>query len=88
MALEKTINFNIDGELEVTIENSYIKIMSFCGNKERLNLTVGFFKESDSTNPVKVSNIVVPISLDGDNFIKQAYEYLKTLPEFASATDV
>ena len=28
----------------------------------------------------------VPV-LDGDNFIRQAYFHLKTLPEFAGATD-
>jgi hypothetical protein len=26
-------------------------------------------------------------NLDGANFIKQAYEHLKTLPEFSGATD-
>jgi hypothetical protein len=29
-----------------------------------------------------------PINLDGPNFIKQAYEHIKTLPEFAGSVDV
>lgn len=40
-------------------------------------------------NEICISKMVVffnPV-LDGDNFIKQTYEHLKTLPEFIGSTD-
>ena len=62
----------------------YFKVASLNGGKESMQaLVIGICggsticNESYSFNP----------NLSGDNFIAQAYFHLKTLPEFAGATD-
>jgi hypothetical protein len=61
----------------------YIKVESVSGTKDKVNCTVSYtgekvkFQKSYEFQP----------NLDGENFIKQAYMNLKTLPEFAGAID-
>lgn len=85
MAIEKTIQKTIPA-FEQTVEaKAYWKIDSLNGNKEGIDIKMNAYvngKQVDGT-----SSIFVP-DLSGDNFIKQAYEHMKTLPEFADATDV
>jgi hypothetical protein len=86
MALQKTISLaNNFGESSV-FKNSYIKVSRFNGTKERLVFDASFRKTSTS---MELSKTVYEINynLDGENPIKQAYLYLKTLPEFADAVD-
>lgn len=61
----------------------YIKVQSVSGSKESLTATVLFSGENFTG---KKNYIFVP-SMDSENFIAQAYAHLKTLPEFAGATD-
>jgi ribosome-associated translation inhibitor RaiA len=68
----------------VSVSNAYIKVDSISGNKNRIDFTVSF-SENDAVLTAKSYDFKP--DLDGDNFIKQAYLYLKTLPEFESATD-
>lgn len=70
------------GEQSVQI-NAYIKVQSVQGSKDQVGVVVSFsgnnawFQRLYSFTP----------SLEGPNFIRQAYEHLKTLSEFAGATD-
>lgn len=88
--------FNFFGKLKlhtqngvVDIENKtlsldcYIKVQNVKADKENAVADV-IFKSGESlfTNFYKF-----PLDLIGGNPIKQAYEHLKTLPEFAGATD-
>lgn len=82
MALSKTIERN-----GVTIANAYIRVSSYTGNKEGMEVSVGFHA-SNAQPAFSVSLYQCPLDLNGDNPIKQAYEHLKTLPEFAGAADV
>lgn len=61
------------------------KIVSVQGNKERLVLDV-FFK-ADGLNYHRDYSFTPSVDEASTNFIKQGYLHLKTLPEFAGATD-
>lgn len=72
------------------IANVYCKIDSFTGDKDLITINVGYYK--DSTKAVKINNktysFVPNIQDTSGNFIKQGYEYLKTLDEFKDAVDL
>jgi len=68
---------------QVTISDVYIKVGSVLASKDSIVAKVSFTKD------IKLAerSYSFPADLDGPNFIKQAYEYLKTLPEFSDAVD-
>ena len=73
--LGKTLDFN----------NAYIKVSSLSGNKTTINLVVDIF---DTKDGLKISGMVCGFVHDpNESVFKQAYEYLKTLPEFSNAAD-
>jgi hypothetical protein len=74
------------GKETVTTEPLYIKVVGISGNKLNLTATVTFTSQATGT-VVATKSYQFPLDLNGDNPIKQTYEYLKTLPEFATATD-
>lgn len=88
MALQKTLTVEFDGGATSIIEDSYIKIITFSGNKERLNVMVGIFKDASSKNPVKTENYHLDYIIEGANPLAQAYTTLKELPEFAGSMDI
>lgn len=82
MALSKTITFK-----GVTINSAYHRVWGVSITKTELSFGLGLHASSnadmiDSTSHTCAYNIA------GDNPIKQAYEYLKTLPDFIGAEDV
>jgi hypothetical protein len=81
MALRKTINFK-----SIAVNDCYIKVWRIEGNKEQISFNVSYSANSnvDAFNGESYSCAYV---LDGNNPIKQAYEHLKTLPEFAGSVD-
>jgi hypothetical protein len=54
--------------------------------KTKMNFSVKVYKETDK-EAFASSSFVCAYELNGNNPIAQAYEHLKTLPEFAGATD-
>lgn len=79
----------------MTISNSYAKIGSFSGDKNLLSIELQFFldkEKADSNNyspmTVKVYSFTPSVADDSNNWLKQAYEYLKTLDEYQNAIDV
>jgi hypothetical protein len=86
MALTKTItiknNFGEDSEFT----NAYLRIERIEGTRHLISVQLGFYKEGGKEFLMNSSFSITP-DLDGPNFIKQAYEHLKTLPEFADAVD-
>jgi len=81
-----TENFNIDKGDVTTITNPfYIKVASINATKERARCRVIFY---DVDKVVSIKAYEFTPSMQGPNFIKQAYDHLKTLPEFAGAADV
>lgn len=87
------IVLNITTDAGITIESAYARIDSFNGSKETVDLTVHFYV--DQTNYLngrvcahrEQHSFVPSVEETSDNFIKQGYEYLKTLAAFADSVD-
>jgi hypothetical protein len=89
MALQKTFTQTqapFSGSLEIA--DAYWRVEQVIATKNEAQCVVTINKQ-DGENLTQVSNKRYSFApkLDGRNFIAQAYEYLKTLPEFAGATD-
>jgi hypothetical protein len=72
------------GEDKIAIA-AYIKVVSISGDKNNLVVNVSF-----SDKDIKfIKSYSTPVSVEDNapNFIKQAYEHLKTLPEFENSED-
>lgn len=82
MALKQTVMFK-----GVELKDAYLKIESFTGSKDSLQISL-YVKASASGEAIDGHLIQnVPYNIDGENPIKQAYIYLKTLPQYADAVD-
>jgi hypothetical protein len=81
MALQKTIDFK-----GITVFGAYLKIQSFSGSKDLLKFELASHCRAGE-QALAIASFEIPYSIDGTNPIKQAYEHLKTLPEFAGAVD-
>ena len=83
MALTVDSEFN-----EIKIPGAYVVVVSpqVSENKRFISFDV---KKSVSAggNPFSCGVETAPYDILGANLFEQAYEYLKTLPEFAGATD-
>jgi phenylalanine-4-hydroxylase len=83
MALLKTIS-TVHGFEAI---NAYHRVEAvLIDSKNSISFHVRSYVATDK--PFFVEQVLnAPYSIDGLNPIKQAYEYVKTLPEFAGATD-
>lgn len=70
----------------VAINGCYIKVQSVSGNKDSVGATVTFSATSED-QPFHMEYVEFTPNLEGGNFIKQAYENIKSLPDFAGAID-
>lgn len=77
------------GAIETSVQKvsftAYVKVTSVKGNKNQIIADVHFAGDTEQFN--KQYQIPVSVELGAPNFIAQAYEHLKTLPEFSGATD-
>lgn len=88
MALQKNLSKKAYGQT-VSIENAYIKVMEIKGGKTSMRAKVMSFASSDANSPeIDTAFYRFTPDLNGENFIRQAYLFLKTLPEFANAEDI
>lgn len=69
---------------DLTVQNAYIKITKIHGGKENILVSYAVMFGSDEVDSGYASFLP---SLEGKNFIAQAYDHLKTLPEFSGAID-
>lgn len=66
--------------------DAYFKVIQVSGDKNRTQVRYGIFKDAQGKMlQEKIEDFKT--DLEGPNSIKQAYEHLKTLAEFASAVD-
>lgn len=86
MALQANITTTVRLVGEITVA-AYVRVSRISGNASRLDLLVEAFKNNKDGELVDTRSMSFVPVLDGDNFIRQAYLHLKTLPEFAGATD-
>ena len=78
----------------IEVTDVYARIEPFSGNKNIMNGVINYYIDKKSADEGKIniksySFCMVPsVNDDAPNFIKQCYDYLKTLPEFADTIDV
>ena len=82
MALKITTKLN-----GVVVQDSYARVTTATCNKSVLAFQVEFLANDQERIPFKTVAYEGAHDLDGGNAIKQAYEVLKKLPEFADAQD-
>jgi len=87
MALKKQVVMKSNFGDEVLFSEAYIKVENVDGNKQELRVEVFVYKKQGEQVIDRKAYSFNP-NLNGNNFIAQSYEYLKTLPEFAGAADV
>jgi hypothetical protein len=85
MALQKDVVIKQNGfEGFLICRGAYWKIDRIVGNKNGIHIEIQCLVNNVAYK--QEDHYFVP-TLDGKNFIAQAYDYLKTLPEFAEAID-
>jgi hypothetical protein len=85
MALQKTLKKTIAGyEGELIAENVEFVVRSVTG--EKFNAVAVVKGVANGVEVYSKPHSFTP-DMDGPNFIKQAYQHLKTLPEFEGAVD-
>jgi len=85
MALSKNITIEAFGRT-LNFNDAYIKVMNLNGTKEQVDVKVCSFSAKDG-ELLETQYARFTPNMNGDNFIKQAYNHLKTLEEFAGAID-
>ncbi len=85
MALSITLNA-LTQYGAVTVPECYVKVADVTVSKTEAEARVTFLQDSEGGHLQKL-HYVFPYNIAGDNPIKQAYLYLKTLPEFSDAED-
>lgn len=91
MVFQAVVTRRIGGEYQDTTtsnekHDTYIRVESVSGGKEEQQANVSFSAGNPPHIIDRQSFTFIP-DLDGPNFIKQAYLYLKSLPEFEYAED-
>lgn len=86
MALTKTMILLDNFDKEVSFPGAYIKILAVVTNKLAHHLTYGIYEKANG-RLLKEGREEFEIDLEIPNPLKQAYLHLKSLPEFADATD-
>jgi hypothetical protein len=81
MALAKTTDFK-----GITLNNAYHRVWGVSLTKNLISFGVSV-SVSANTEMIDSKSHSCAYDLEGANPIKQAYEHLKTLPEFEGATD-
>ena len=86
MAISKNIEMISNFGDTVVFNDTYIKINEINGYKNKITVILFIYKKENELLLKSEAYSFTP-NLDGDNFIKQGYEYIKTLPEYADAID-
>jgi hypothetical protein len=75
----------IENGIQTVLFSAYIKVTGVTGDKSKVNANVNF--KGDTQQFSKQYEVPVSVETGSANFIAQVYAHLKTLPEFAGATD-
>jgi hypothetical protein len=81
MALKKT--FEIAG---ITVPDGYLRVSNVKGSKNNMEYVVAF-QASAEHDALRHQEFMFIPDMNGPNFIKQAYQHLKTLEGFKDAVD-
>ena len=70
----------------VTIQNAYVKVIHVLATKDILTVFYAIMRSANEQS-ICTKTVDTALDLEGPNPIKQAYQFLKSLPEFSDATD-
>lgn len=85
---EQLNNLQDSVEKEFVIGNAYCRIDYCGGDKNSIEIRLGVYANETTVTPISSNTYKFTPDLEHpDNFIKQGYEYLKTLIEYKSAVD-
>jgi hypothetical protein len=88
MALKHTLTLEDNFGVSCQIPDAYVQVYEVEGSK--VNALARYFVRTQRDGNVlarKEIAFVPAVELGAPNFIAQAYEHMKTLPEFAGAVD-
>jgi hypothetical protein len=84
MALSRTI----DTDWDISVPGAYCRAEAvLLASKESMTFHLRSYTAAENVPSFAEEVFQAPYDIEGGNPIKQAYEYLKTLPEFESAED-
>lgn len=86
MAIQKNIALEDNFGKQIDFPSAYIKVEAVSSTKTSATASVRFYEVKEGQLLTEKGFVFNP-NLEGDNFIAQAYEHLKTLTEFADAVD-
>lgn len=86
MALQKTIT-TAQG-IEVTNSYQRVEFVTIDKNKSSISFRLRVYKDITSNSYLSDAVFNCSYNINESNPIQQAYEHLKTLPQFADAADV
>lgn len=88
MALKKTFQVEDNFGQVVTLTDAYCRVTQVVGDKSLLNVSIEILNSEKNRLLMDRSVSFAPsVESNAANFIAQAYEHLKSLPEFSEAQD-
>lgn len=73
---------------KVIIKNAYYKIKQVEGNKTKINIEIGIYEQKGGKLlETRQYQYQPDVSDNSENFLKQGYEFLKTLQEYSDSSD-
>jgi hypothetical protein len=87
MALKQSTTLIDQFDEHITFNNAYHRIDRIEGGKSKMIICLALYKSQEEQKLLLNKTYQFVPSLSGNNFFAQAYEHLKTLPEFAGAVD-
>jgi hypothetical protein len=85
MALKKTVTIQTEYGVDIEIVDAYIVVAHISGSKGNVNAEI-HWKKQQVGFPIKTDYVSFVPSMDS-NFIAQAYEKMKELPQYQNAVD-
>jgi hypothetical protein len=83
MALTKNIVFK-----GIEVDAAYCKVANVSVTKNSMSFSVSIYSSKNEGEALDNVPFYYAYDIAGENPIKQAYEHLKTLPEFSRSVDV
>lgn len=86
------VNKTLDNGLKIV--SAYVRVASFSGTKESIDFWINYYTDYESRKSGKpyilqeMYSFVPDLKEGASNFVKQMYQYMKTLEQFKDAINV
>lgn len=87
MALKKTLDLLNNFGTISTLQDCYIAVIEVVGDKNNVGADIGIYSNNLRTRLYKQQRIEFVPDMNGKNFITQAYDAVKLMPEFVGSED-